>query len=116
MNDEKKLKKHTLIAIASVIAFIDNEPMNNKTTADFAAEYRINRKLLQQGFKAIKGMGIKEYHNLKRMEACKVMLKDGDFSVKQIAGICLYKSQRAFTNAFKKLYAITPTEYQHQVT
>jgi AraC-like DNA-binding protein len=115
MNDEKKMKKHTLITIASVIAFIDSQPLNNKTTAELAAEYSINRKLLQQGFKATKGMGIKEYHNLKRMEACKMMLKEGDFSVKQIAGICLYKSQRAFTNAFKKLYAITPTEYQQQV-
>ena len=111
-----RLKRSTLATIASIIEFIDAEPLNKKTTEQIAEEYYINRKALQKGFRSVTGMGLKEYQNLKRMEACKELLRQGELSVKQIACICSYKSQRAFSKAFKQMVGVTPTEYQNQAS
>jgi AraC-like DNA-binding protein len=115
MPSDKRTKSRVLIIIASIIEYIDEQPLNKKTTDQLADEYKISRKLLQQVFKNSKGIGIKEYQILKRMEVSKAMLEQGDKSVKQIALICLYKSHRAFSNAFKKRYNMTPSQYQDQI-
>jgi AraC-like DNA-binding protein len=114
MKNDKRLKKYVLIAIAAILENIGNKPLDDTTTSQLARQVNINRKLLQEGFKEIVGMGIKEYRIMKRMEVAQQLLADGAKSIKEIAVMCRYKSQSAFTTAFKKLHGVSPTEWQDQ--
>ena len=113
-SNDKRLKKYVLIAIAALLENIGNKPLDDATTSQLAREVNVNRKLLQEGFKEIVGMGIKEYRIMKRMEIAQQLLEEGVKSIKEIAVVCRYKSQSAFTTAFKKLYGLSPTEWQDQ--
>jgi AraC-type DNA-binding domain-containing proteins len=46
------------------------------------------------------------------MEKAQQLQADGNKSIKEIAGTCLYKSQSAFTTAFKNLYGVTPLQWR----
>jgi AraC-like DNA-binding protein len=114
MRSGKQLKRYVLIAIAAIVDNICNKPLDDITTGELARQMNVSRKLLQAGFREIVGMGIKEYRNMKRMEIAQQLLAEGGKSIKEIACTCLYKSQSAFTTAFRKLYGMSPTEWQEQ--
>lgn len=113
MNGERRFKKYAQLASQATKTSIDENPFVIKTTSQYARDVKINRKLLQAAFKELTGVGIQEYQLMQRMERSRQLLKEGNCSIKEIAISCGYRSQRAFTTAFKRFFGITPTEYQH---
>lgn len=107
-----RFKKHILIAVAATVTAIEKDPLDGKTTEEFAIIANINRKQLQAGFKAVTGMGPKQYRLQQRMLIALSMLKEGKAPIKEIALTCKFKSQRAFATAFKKRFKMTPSEFQ----
>ena len=114
MDSERRFKKHVLVASEATKAYIEKNPLADKTTNQFAMEANINRKLLQAAFKELTGMGIQEYQLAKRMQQARQFLQAGRIPIKEIAIICRYKTHRSFSTAFKKTVGITPLEYQNQ--
>ena len=114
MTQERRFKKYVLVASAATKKYIENNPLEGKTTRQLALDARISRKQLQAAFREITGMKIQEYLLAQRMKQASLLLKEGMLPIKEIAIICRYKSQRAFTTAFKKAFGMTPLEYQHQ--
>lgn len=113
MDQERQFKRYVLVASEITKASIEENPLVNKTTRQFALEANINRKKLQAAFKDLTGMGIREYLLSQRMKRARQLLHAGTIPIKEIAIICRYKSQRAFTSAFKRSFGLTPTEYQN---
>jgi AraC family transcriptional regulator len=113
MGQERTFKRYVLVAFASTKEAIENNPFAGKTTSQFAIEANINRKQLQAAFRAFTGMGIQEYQLTQRMEQSRQLLKTGNSTIKAIAINCGYKSQRAFTTAFKRSFGLTPSEFQN---
>lgn len=111
-NREKRLKKYVLLAIAATVEQIEIKPLDDKPTLQLARDVNLNRKILQKGFRQVTGMGIKEFRIQKRMEVACQHLLQGEKYLKEIAFICRYKSQSAFSTAFKKTYGITPSKWQ----
>jgi AraC-like DNA-binding protein len=99
-------------AAASVKNIIDSDPLARKSTEDLAAEIGINRNLLQKAFKAIYKKRIKEYQFEKRMEAACEMLRNGRLIKKEISSKCGYDNPNNFSNAFKKMYNMSPSQWQ----
>jgi AraC-like DNA-binding protein len=99
-------------AAESVKNSIDTNPLARKSTEDLAAEIGINRNLLQKAFKTIYKKRIKEYQFEKRMEAACEMLKNGRFIKKEISRKCGYDNPNNFSNAFKKMYKMSPGQWQ----
>ena len=114
MTLETKFKKHTLVVVAAIIEQINQHPVDAKTTLQYAVEASISRKMLQAAFRYITGVGVQEYRITQRMNFAKQLLQEGEKPIKEIAGICQFKSQRAFTTAFKKTFGMTPMKYQKQ--
>jgi AraC-like DNA-binding protein len=114
MDRERRFKKYVLVASEATKAYIEENPLVDKTTSQFAEDVNINRKQLQAAFKELTGMGIQEYQLTQRMKKARQLLQAGNLPIKEIAITCRYKSQRAFTTAFKKTFGITPMEYQNQ--
>ncbi|AEW01006.1 hypothetical protein A4D02_13700 [Niastella koreensis] len=104
--------KYVLDAIKLIKQHLDTDPLRYKRASDLLEQVSgPKRKAVEKAFKAVFGAGIKEYQVRKRLEASKKLL-DAGFTKKQVAGQCFYKSQSAYTAAFKKEFKMTPTEWQ----
>jgi len=116
MIKERGFKKYVLAASTAIKESIDKNPLAVKTTNELAMEAMLSRKQLQAAFREVAGMGIQEYQLAQRLKHAALLLQAGNIPIKEIAATCRYKSQRAFTTAFKKAYGSTPLEYQNQST
>jgi AraC-like DNA-binding protein len=114
MDRERRFKKHVVVVAEATKAYIEKNPLTDKTTNQFAMEANISRKQLQAAFKELTGMGIQEYLLAKRMQHARKLLQTGITPIKEIASTCRYGTQRSFTTAFKKHIGLTPAEYRYQ--
>ena len=113
MRNGIQLTQHIVAAITRVKEYIDEHPLDIKTTTELAEYAGIGRNLLQKAFRKLNGDGIKNYYTAQKMEAAKRMLADG-MPVKLIARLCRYRSHSSFTTAFKNKFGIAPVIWQNE--
>jgi AraC-like DNA-binding protein len=112
METRKPYSRYVLCAIETIKQHIDNQPFQYKTAAALLDHLPTpNRNTVEKAFKETYGWGIKEYQVRQRLEGSKQFLEAG-MTKKQVAFKCLYRSQSAFAAAFKKVFHVTPTEWQ----
>ena len=105
---------HQLVTIVvKVKEYIDEHPLEKKTTNELAQDAGINRNLLQQAFKELYKTHIKEYYTAQKMESAMLMLKAG-MPIRQVARQCRYRSHSAFTTAFRNKYGMAPLSWLKQ--
>jgi AraC-like DNA-binding protein len=110
-NNNNNYTLYVLNNVASVKKQLDNDPFKFKKSSELLDKVATaNRKSIEKAFKDICGYGIKTYHVKKRLEKSKEYLKEG-MTIKLAASKCLYKSQSAYSTAFKKEFSMTPTEW-----
>lgn len=108
------MKKKSVIDIEAVISYIENN-LDGKVELDTVARYvHYSKYYIHRMFTKTVGMTIHDYVVRRQLtEAAKLLV----FSTKpiiEIAFICGYESQPAFTVAFKAMYKITPAEYRER--
>ena len=104
------MKKKSVIDIEAVISYIENN-LDGKVELDTVARYvHYSKYYIHRMFTKTVGMTIHDYVVRRQLtEAAKLLV----FSTKpiiEIAFICGYESQPAFTVAFKAMYKITPSK------
>ena len=114
MEQEKQLSRHMAASVHTVKEYIDTYPLEWKNLDDLASMVEINRKKLQQAFKCRFGVNISDYKLQKRMNAAADMLEEGRLSKKQIAYRCGYHKPNNFSIAFKKVYKMSPSDWQQR--
>lgn len=89
------------------------EDFNEKTSlGKLAAEAGVHPVYLSREFRRRMGLTIGEFVRRKRIEtACRAMEKD-DRELSEIAGSVGFYDQSHFTNTFKRLTGLTPSEYR----
>ena len=111
-NVRKPYSMYVLCAITSIKQHIDTNPFHFRTAAEILDHLNTpNRNSVEKAFRDQFGIGIKEYQVKQRLESSKQFLETG-MTKKQVAHKCLYRSQSAFSAAFKKVFNMTPTEWQ----
>ena len=108
------MKKKSVIDIEAVISYIENN-LDGKVELDTVARnVHYSKYYIHRMFTKTVGMTIHDYVVRRQLtEAAKLLV----FSTKpiiEIAFICGYESQPAFTVAFKAMYKITPAEYRER--
>jgi two-component system response regulator YesN len=111
---KQPLNRHLIASVHQVKDYIDRYPLEWKNLDDLAAMVAINRKKLQQAFKCRFGVNISDYKLQKRMNAAADLLEEGRLSKKQIAYRCGYHKPNNFSIAFKKVYKMSPSDFQHR--
>ena len=104
---------HLIAAVARVTEYINEHPLEKKTTNELAEYAGISRNLLQKAFKAINGSHVKEYYTTQKLETSKLLLEEG-MTIRKVARLCRYRSHSAFTTAFKNKFGITPLAWLKQ--
>jgi len=103
---------HQGINIEMVIDYIENNLDGKIDLETIANEIHYSKYHLHRMFASTVGMTIHDYVQRRQLtEAAKLLV----FSAKpiiEIAFICGYESQQAFSSAFKSMYKIPPAEYR----
>ena len=72
----------------------------------------MNPTTLKIVFKSVYGVSIATHINRHRMEKGAELLSKTEMSVAEISSVVGYESQSKFTQTFKSVYGLSPTEYR----
>ena len=89
------------------------EHYNTHITLDAMAQKAgLSSSYFSKKFRAVTGMGMKEYLSYVRLEHASQELRSTDHSVTEVAINCGFSDSNYFKDAFKKMYGISPRAYR----
>ena len=97
--------------VKRVIAYMEENAAGSLTFSQvcrFSAQSATNLKTI---FKAATGRGVMEYYRWLKIEQAKVLLREGNGNITQIADKLGYASVHYFSRYFKQATGMTPSEY-----
>lgn len=116
------------IAIRSTLkSHVDNELFNymsdymaaniskHLTLDDIAVYANVSKSSVKRVFKAAAGMGAIEYFIKMKIECAKTYIREGNYNLTQISELLGYDSIHYFSNQFKKLENMSPSDYSKSV-
>lgn len=110
-NFENTLKNQSKMGI--VLDYINENFTNPQLTlSTIAKKFNLNNTYISNMFKKEFGYNILEVIHMKRISESKHLLEDTDLSISQISESVGYYSHRTFSNTFKRLERVTPTEFR----
>lgn len=106
------MSEETIIKIESVIDYIETH-LNEKLTLDtIAAAIHYSKYHLSRLFIDTVGLHINEYIKRRQLTEAAKLLIFSEKPIIDIALLCGYQSQQAFSSAFKSMYKAPPAEYR----
>ena len=103
---------HAVIRIETVIDYIENHLDGKLDLETIACAVHYSKYHLHRHFTASVGMTIHDYIQRRQLTEAAKLLIFSDKSVMDIALICGYESQQAFSTAFKAMYKLPPAQYR----
>ena len=104
--------KNQVVSIESVIDYIETH-LDGKVDLEMVAEAAHYSKYhLHRMFTNTVGMTIHDYVQRRQLTEAAKLLVFSDRPIIEVAFICGYESQQAFSSAFKSMYKIPPAEYR----
>ena len=101
-----------VVSIETVIDFIENHIDGKLELDTVAASVHYSKYHLHRMFTETVGMTIHDYVSRRQLTEAAKLLVFSKKSIIDIALICGYESQQAFTSAFKAMYKMPPAEYR----
>ena len=100
--------------IRSVHSLLTQNLTKRFTIEELSKKYLINSSALKSIFKSVYGLPIASYMKEYRIQQAAAMLRCSQESISSIALSVGYESPSKFTNAFKSVTWILPTDYRKQ--
>lgn len=100
--------------IQNICQYIDEHPEEKLSLATVAKEYYISTGYLSTLFTKYAGISFVNYVNLKKIEAAKRMILEGNMKLYEISDKLGYENAFYFSRVFKKVEGISPREYMNQ--
>ena len=104
--------EHQVINIEMVIDYIENNLDGKIDLETVANEIHYSKYHLHRMFTSTVGMTIHDYVQRRQLTEAAKLLVFSDKPIIEIAFICGYESQQAFSAVFKSMYKIPPAEYR----
>ncbi len=95
-----------------IVDYISWHICENIRVSDIADYFGYNEKYLSTFFRKFSGNSLKQYILQAKMDHAKASLSDSNHSISQIAYNIGYSDPHNFSNAFKKVTGLTPSEYR----
>ena len=106
-------KIDVLLKILHVRKIIDDNFTSNISVDDLSREAGISKYLLIRTFTRIFHVSPKKYYLEKKIELAKeIILEKSKLSITQVSNSCGFSNIQHFSNCFKKMTGLTPTEYK----
>jgi AraC-like DNA-binding protein len=104
MNHSSNIKK--------IILYIRKNLTNKISLDDIAGDLFITKEHLSRLFKKEMGLTISEYIINAKIEEAKTLLKETDYNVLDIAVLLNFANSSHFSNSFKKITGMAPSDYR----
>ncbi|MBQ3519168.1 MAG: GNAT family N-acetyltransferase [Clostridia bacterium] len=104
--------EHQVINIEMVIDYIENNLDGKNDLETVANEIHYSKYHLHRMFTSTVGMTIHDYVQRRQLTEAAKLLVFSEKPIIEIAFICGYESQQAFSAVFKSMYKIPPAEYR----
>lgn len=99
-------------ALQLAIDYINDNFKNNITLDDLAQLLHLNPSYFSKKFKAVNGLGFKEYLNNVRINHSEKLLLETSMSITEIAFECGYDNSNYYGDAFKKINGVSPSTFR----
>lgn len=97
--------------VRKVIAFIQQNYMNEIRVSDAAETVGLNAEYLNKLFKKEVGEGFSHYLTAYRMKITKQMLIEGEYRIGEVAEMVGYKSSQYFSVMFRQFVGEPPSAF-----
>ena len=104
--------KSNISNIEKVIDYIENNLSNKLDLDEISEAVHYSKYHLHRVFSDTVGMTIHDYVGRRQLTEAAKLLVFSDRPIIEIAFICGYESQQAFSSAFKSMYKIPPAQYR----
>ena len=101
-----------IVNIEKVIDYIENNLSNKLDLEKISEAVHYSKYHLHRLFLETVGMTIHDYVGRRQLTEAAKLLVFSDRPIIEIAFICGYESQQAFSSAFKSMYKIPPAQYR----
>lgn len=98
--------------ISAVCTYIDGHVGDILSLDAVAERFRIPVSTLSRSFKSVTGKSFLAYVTERRMESARVLLRESNMQVKDIATQCGFNSDSYFIYQFKSVFGYTPNMYR----
>lgn len=106
--------QNSILDLESVIAFIESHLADQLDLETVSKAVHYSKYHLHRRFRDAVGMTIDDYVLRRRLTEGAKLLVFSEKPILELALICGYESQAAFTAAFKAMYKLPPAEYRRQ--
>lgn len=107
----KLIRQHDVTIIAKAKDYIHHNIHKDITISTLSREVGTNETKLKTGFKKLYGKTFSDILRTERLNKAKVLVEEGQMSIKEIANSCGYRSISMFISRFKERYGETPGRY-----
>lgn len=101
-------------AVGRALALLHREPARAWTVASLAREVAMSRSRFAARFTALVGRPPLDYLAAWRMQRARGLLRAGSASVAEVAGRLGYRSEAAFSHAFRRHLGVAPGAYRRR--
>ncbi|SCP98237.1 AraC family transcriptional regulator [Anaerobium acetethylicum] len=99
-------------AVQAAAQYITRNSHQDLSLEDAARIANLTPTYFSKKFKAITGLGFKEYLNHVRLKEACTLLLETDESISAIASRCGFNNSNYFGDAFKKVFEMSPRDYR----
>ena len=110
--DNSVLKKIDVKLLKKAKEFIHQNQEKELTLSLLAKEIGTNETKIKLGFRKLYGKTFSEILRLERFNKAKLLLEEGELSIKEIALACGYKSISMLSVRFKEHFGMSPSKYK----
>jgi len=101
-----------LANIKRALQFIDKNFHRPLSLEEVSRESGMSKYHFARTFKAVTGITFKTYHNKKRIEAAKDLLKDNEMQITNVCYSLGFNDTSYFNRVFRKYEGVTPSLYK----
>ena len=100
----------------NVINYINLNFTKDISSSSISRQFGYDESYFCRKFKKITGITVTNYIRTRRLEHARLLLEKTEESIRHIAISCGFIDAAYFTNCFKNMYGISPTEYRIKYT
>ncbi len=101
--------------VSSVIHYMQENIQEKLTFSQVLNQVGISASGLKNIFKEKVGMGVMAYFANMKMETAKILIREGNLNISQIAGFLGFDSIHLFSRRFRQITGMSPSEYGKSV-
>lgn len=101
-------------AVYAAIYYIDNNLLKIEDLKEVSDAFGYSLSYLSHLFTKETGDSLRYYYTKRKWEKTIELMKEGNYSITEIAGIMRYDSIHTFSRAFRKAFGLSPTHYMKE--